>query len=124
MSQSILIDKLRLLIKGRSIIKFWYEDESGSRLHDWRIVHPYLIGVHSTTGNVLLSGWFVPTQAQKMSGLKEDWGLYKLSGIDLQKLVVTNETYTYTAKGYKGRNDTRMSDIIWATPVNQNPTDC
>ncbi|MBY0425391.1 MAG: hypothetical protein K2Q22_07130, partial [Cytophagales bacterium] len=109
-----LINKLSLFIKEKRIIRFKYEDKTSS-FDDYRIVHPYLIGELKTTGNLILTGWFVPTPEQSWEH-PENFGNYLINRIE--ELQPTNEYFKKTAFGYKGSSDSRMKRIIYCTPPN------
>ena len=98
-------------VQSKTVIQFYYQDASTDN-NDWRVVEPHLIGILRTTGNAVLSAWFLPTPAQIQGGETQGWRLYLLNNIS--QVGSLNRHYTRTRPGYNA-NDSRMSRIICRT---------
>ncbi len=97
-------------IKAKRLVKFYYIDKTKD-YEDWRIVEPHLIGELKTTGNIILSGWYLPTQQQIIQyGETEKWGNYILGNVDIKRIEILEQTFSFTRFGYN-RNDSRMKII-------------
>jgi hypothetical protein len=107
-----LIRMLCPVISEKRLIRFWYEDRT-TNFADWRIIEPHLIGqVKYKSENIWLSGWFLPTEEQKMDGHFQDWGNYILD--DVKKVEILGSVYRITRPRYNPR-DKRMNTIFCAT---------
>jgi hypothetical protein len=108
-----LIEQLTPVIKGRHLMKFWYEDTDRSDFEDWRIVEPHLIGQHKyKAANIMLVAWFLPTIEQMGDGHFEDWKQYNLDTI--KRIEILPNKYTHTRPFYNPF-DKRMKAIFCAT---------
>lgn len=101
-------------IQQKKLVKFFYSDKY-SDFADWRIVEPYLIGEHKTTGNTTLVAWFLATETQVASGHSEIWGNYLIDRI--QNLEILDKTFQKTRPSYNP-NDKRMKTISCSVPKN------
>jgi hypothetical protein len=107
-----LIEKLTPVIKDKQLVRFWYNDAT-SDFEGWRLVEPHLIGqTKYKTANILLLGWFLPTQEQLYVGHEAKWGNYIMEGIS--KLEILDQKYTRSRQGYNPQ-DKRMTKIFCAT---------
>lgn len=108
-----LIAQLRSVIADKGMIRFWYRDTTSPFFDGWRTVEPHLIGQkRSKTENIVLSGWFIPTQEQKFKDKESGWREYILDGLD--KLEMLPMQYARTRQGYNPK-DSRMKTIFCAT---------
>jgi predicted DNA-binding transcriptional regulator YafY len=105
--QGEIITTLCKAIKEKKVIKFYYDDKYSS-FKDWRIVEPYLIGNHKSTGNSTLVGWFLSTTEQSQNDHPEDWGNYLIDRI--KNLQILDKTFLGTRPNYNP-NDKRMKII-------------
>lgn len=112
-----LIQLLTPAIQSKIKIKFWYSDTTKDN-DDWRIVEPHLIGQNKTTGNIMLSAWFLPTDTQVYYGDYEKWGTYNLSFVS--KLEILGEAFNYTREFYNPE-DKRMCNIFCRTQLLPRP---
>ncbi|SRR5258708_1625729 len=112
-TEQALSQKLCPAVKEKNLIKFWYEDDDSTK-NDWRTVEPHLIGIHKSTGNALLTAWFLPDSEQKSKGWKEEWKTFKLLNISKEKIL--SQKYIKTRKDYNPK-DSRMSQILCSTEV-------
>lgn len=96
-------------INAKRLVRFYYTDKDKD-YEDWRIVEPHLIGELKTTGNIILSAWYLPNMEQRMRGETENWGNYILGNIDLKRLEILADSFKYTRPKYNPR-DSRMSII-------------
>ena len=97
-------------ISEKYLVMFWYTDKEKD-YEDWRIVEPYLIGELKSTGNIILSGWYLPTQEQHMEyDVIEGWGNYILGNIDIKQIEIMDKKFQFPKFGYNP-NDKRMSII-------------
>ncbi len=107
-----LIRLLTPAIKARNLIKFWYNDTTKD-FEDWRIIEPVSIGqTKFKAANILLTGWFLPTQQQRIWGHDEKWGNYILDNI--HKVEILEQKYGFARLGYNAK-DSRMVTIFCAT---------
>jgi hypothetical protein len=78
--EKILVASICPAIQARNMIKFWYENSTGSQYSDWHVVEPYILGVFNN-GSVQLSAWVLPTPEQAERGKKEAWRSYILKNV-------------------------------------------
>jgi predicted DNA-binding transcriptional regulator YafY len=95
-------------IEQKKLVKFFYDNKYSS-LTDWRVVEPYLVGNHVTTGNLTLVGWFLPTPQQTANGQKNGWRNYLLDRI--QNLQIIDTIFSASRSLYNPK-DIRMKKII------------
>jgi predicted DNA-binding transcriptional regulator YafY len=105
--QQEIITTLCKAIKEKKVIRFYYDDKY-SDFKDWRLVEPHLIGVHKSTGNTILVGWFLSTSEQSKNGHPEEWGNYLTDRI--KSLQILEKTFSVTRPKYNP-NDKRMKTI-------------
>src|SRR5437868_3408665 len=87
-NEKILLASICPAIQARNLIKFWYDNSTGSQYSDWHVVEPYILGVFAN-GSIQLSAWVIPTPEQAEHGKKEAWRSYILKNIS--KLVVLEQ---------------------------------
>ena len=75
-------------IQSNRLIRFWYENASGSKLKEWRTVEPYVIGAYPQR-HIQLLAWLLPTHEQFMTGQQEAWRSYTLRNISELQLLET-----------------------------------
>lgn len=115
--QRMIVEKLCQSIKSKRLVKFFYEDTTDN-FRDWRIVAPHMVWKNKKTQNIILMGWFLPTDIQKAYGQhKPDWKNYLIDAMDYNLIQELPDRFNKTAKGYKG-NSHRSADFIYCyTPI-------
>jgi predicted DNA-binding transcriptional regulator YafY len=113
-----IFDTLCPAIKEKKLIKFWYKDETESKI-GWRKIEPHQIGKlkkgKSKKEHIILTGWFHPSQEQVWEGWDEGWKNYILERIS--KIEILNQTYITTRPGYNPKDEKRMSIVYCATSL-------
>jgi hypothetical protein len=89
--EKILVASICPAIQARNMIKFWYENSTGSQFSNWHTVEPYILGVFGN-GSIQLSAWTLPSSEQSERGKKEAWRSYVLKNIS--KLEVLGQFQT------------------------------
>lgn len=93
-------DSIIQAILNRNVITFDYK---GNHVK----VEPFTIGIHKTTGNVILSAYFLSGYSKSQG--EPPWRLYSIKNI--ANLIITNEVAESFHDGYNPR-DSRMSTIF------------
>lgn len=82
------------------VIEFLYDGQN-------RVVEPFTLGIHKTTGNLVLSAYRVGGYTK--SGNEPPWRLYTVK--DISSLRITDQPSADTREFYNP-NDSRLSTII------------
>lgn len=119
--EKTILDILCPAVKGKKLIKFWYQDASDkNNKPQWRTVEPHLIGLRRNKDlskqTVQLSGWVKLNASDNlddiMEGKSDGWKNYKLNGIT--KIQLLNNVYVHTRSGYNP-NDSNIVEIYCRT---------
>ncbi len=93
-------------IRKKRLVRFNYTDKA-KNYSDWRMVEPYLIGELISTGNIVLSAWYLPTQQQQMfNDEKEGWRQYILENIDLMTVEIQAKNHNGLRPKYSPNSKT------------------
>lgn len=113
--EKIIYDIIKPCIETKNLIRFYYEDTS-SDFKAWRIVAPYMVYEHITSGKILLLGYYYPTSDQVLIGKKKDLKNYVIESFDEKKLEVLTEKFIKTDINYKLDNRKIAKHIYIKTP--------
>ncbi len=104
--EQIIYNKLKTPVQEKRLVSFMYTDTSGKE--DFKQVEPFQVGIHKTTGNAILSAWYIPKNNKEKAG----WRIYLLSAI-------TNVTAYMTTfgdrPGYEPDSNQTMKEILVST---------
>jgi predicted DNA-binding transcriptional regulator YafY len=103
-SEQIIYNKLKTPIQEKRLVSFIYKDASGKE--DFKQVEPFQVGIHQTTGNAILSAWYIPKNNKEKAG----WRIYLLSAITSITDYMT--TFNGDRPGFEPTSNQTMKEIL------------
>ena len=105
--EQIIYNKLKTPVQEKRLVSFLYTDTSGKE--DFKQIEPFQIGIHQTTGNAILSGWYIPKNNKEKAG----WRIYLLSAIT--SVTAYMATFDGDRPGYNAKANQTMKEILLST---------
>lgn len=101
--------KLKKPIQERQLVGLLYKG-ANTEEPEFKIVEPHQIGIHRTTGNAILSGWYLPNNENQSTAENSGWRIYLLEQI--AEVVPLIETFDNNRPGYSPGCNKLMKEII------------
>ena len=104
-SEQIVYKQLIKPIQEKQLIAFSYKDVKTNK-EQFKTAEPFQVGIHKTTGNAILSAWYIPQNEKEKAG----WRIYLLSAIS--NVTTFMSTFTGDRPGYNANANQTMKEIL------------
>jgi predicted DNA-binding transcriptional regulator YafY len=109
-TEQLTYKKLVAPIQEKHLITFTYKDAKAGK-EEFKMVEPFQVGYHKTTGNAILSAWCIPQNDKEKAG----WRIYRLSA--MSNVTALRLTFTGDRPEYNANSNQTMKEILISIEV-------